>query len=128
MKKRKFKIEYQLKTASVHILWNSISTPLGLSEWFADGVTVNDNNEYTFTWDHNDQTAFFVESKQNDFIRFRWEEDEGKDYFFEMKIEKLQVTGELALIVTDFTTPDDKEDLILLWNKSIEVLRRKTGI
>lgn len=127
MKKKKFNIEYQLKNASVHVLWNSISTPLGLSEWFADGVTVNDN-EYTFDWDQNDQTAFFIESKQNDFIRFRWEEDEGTDYFFEMKIEKLPLTGELALVVTDFATSDEKEDLILLWDKAVEVLRRKTGI
>jgi len=46
MKRTEFKIEYQLKTASLNVLWNSISTPLGLSEWFADGVTVNDSEFY----------------------------------------------------------------------------------
>jgi len=127
MKKKKFSIEYQLRTASVNVLWNSISTPLGLSEWFADGVTVNDT-EYTFTWEQNDQTAFFIQSKPNDFIQFRWEEDLDTDYYFELKIVMLQVTGELALLITDFAEPGDKEDLILLWNKQIEVLRRKTGI
>lgn len=127
MKKKKFSIEYQLRTASVNVLWNSISTPLGLSEWFADGVTVNDT-EYTFTWEQNDQTAFFIQSKQNDFIQFQWEEDLDTDYYFELKIVMLQVTGELALLITDFAEPGDKEDLILLWNKQIEVLRRKTGI
>ena len=127
MKKKKFSIEYQLRTASVNVLWNSISTPLGLSEWFADGVTVN-GTEYTFTWEQNDQTAFFIQSKTNDFIQFRWEEDLDTDYYFELKIVMLQVTGELALLITDFAEPNDKDDLILLWNKQIEVLRRKTGI
>ena len=40
----------------------------------------------------------------------------------------MQVTGNLALVITDFAVTDEKDDLILLWNKQIEVLRRKTGI
>lgn len=127
MKRTKFKIEYQLKTASVNILWNSISTPLGLTEWFADGVTVN-GNEYTFSWDQNDQTAYLTHIKPNVSVRFQWEEDKDSDFYFELMITVLEVTGELALIVTDFAEAGDKDDLIMLWNKQIEVLRRKTGI
>lgn len=127
MKKTEFKIEYQLKTASINILWNSISTPLGLAEWFADGVTVNDT-EYTFCWEKNEQTAFLIQTKQNVFVRFQWEEDLNTAYYFQLKIRSLEVTGELALIITDFAEAGDKDDLILLWNKQIEVLRRKTGI
>lgn len=37
--KKKIKIEYPLKPASGHILWNAISTPAGLQRWFADNVT-----------------------------------------------------------------------------------------
>lgn len=128
MKKSKFKIEYELKSASVNVLWNSISTPLGLAEWFADGVTVNEETEYTFSWEQNEQTAHVIGAKTNESIRFQWEEDEGTDYYFELKIAVLEVTGELALIIYDFAEQGDKEDLILLWNKQIEVLRRKSGI
>ncbi len=127
MKKTKFEIEYQLKSASLNVLWNSISNPLGLAEWFADGVTVK-GNEFTFSWDENDQTAFLIQTKQNVSARFQWEEDLETDYYFELKIVVLQVTGELALMVTDFAEPKEINDLILLWNKQIEVLRRKTGI
>jgi hypothetical protein len=127
MKRVKFSLEYPLKSASLNVLWNSISTPLGLAEWFAEGVTVK-SNEYTFTWDEHDQTAFLIQSKQNSFIRFQWEEDVDSDFYFELKIVALEVTGDLALIVTDFAEPKEKEDLKLLWNKQIEVLRRKTGI
>ena len=127
MKRTEFKIEYQLKTASLNVLWNSISTPLGLSEWFADGVTVNDS-EFTFCWEKNEQTAFLVQTKPNVSVRFQWEEDLNTEFYFELKIVVLEVTGELALIITDFAEENEKEDLTLLWNKQIEVLRRKTGI
>ena len=127
MKKTKFNIEYQLKTASINVLWNSIGTPLGLSEWFADGVTVKEN-EYIFSWDKNEQTAFLIQLKHNVSISFQWEEDLDSDYYFELKIDVLEVTGDLALVITDFAEPDETEDLILLWNKQIEALRRKTGI
>ena len=121
MKRSEIKIEYQLKTASVNILWNSISSPLGLAEWFADGVTVKDT-EFTFSWEQNEQTAFLIQTKPNVSVRFQWEEDLNTEFYFELRIDVLEVTGELALIITDFADRNDKEDLILLWNKQIEVL------
>ena len=127
MKKTKFNIEYQLRSASINILWNSISKPMGLAEWFADGVTVNDT-EYTFSWDGNEQTAYLIHTKPNSSVRFQWEEDLDTDNYFELKITSLEVTGNLALVITDFAEPNEKDDLIMLWDKQIEVLRRKTGI
>ena len=127
MKKVKFNIEYQLRSASINILWNSISKPLGLAEWFADGVTVN-GNEYTFSWEGNEQTAFLIQTKTNNFVRFQWEEDIDTDIYFELKIARMEVSGNLALVVSDFAEANEKDDLIMLWNKQIEVLRRKSGI
>ena len=127
MKRTKFEIEYQLKTTSINILWNSIGNPLGLAEWFADVVTVKEN-EFIFTWDKNDQIANLIDIKQNVSIRFQWEEDIDTEYYFELKIVNLDITGDLALIITDFAEPNDKDDLILLWDKQIETLRRKSGI
>ncbi len=127
MKKVKFNIEYQLKSASLNVLWNSIGTPLGLAEWFSDGVTVDDN-EYTFSWDINTQTAYLIQSKPNTSIRFQWKEDKDSNYFFELEIAVQEITGDLTLVITDFAEPNEKEDLVLLWNKQIEELRRKTGI
>ena len=127
MKKTKFNIEYQLRSASINILWNSISKPLGLAEWFADGVTVNDN-EFIFSWDGNEQMAILLQKKTNSSVRFQWEEDINTESYFELKIASMEVTGNLALVVTDFAEPDEKDDLIMLWNKQIETLRLKTGI
>ena len=127
MKKTKFNIEYQLRSASINILWNSISKPLGLAEWFADGVTVNDN-EFTFSWGGNEQMAILLQTKTNSSIRFQWEEDINTESYFELKIASMEVTGNLALVITDFAEPNEKDDLIMLWNKQIETLRLKTGI
>lgn len=127
MKKEIIHIEYPLNNASIPALWTSIGTPLGLSEWFADGVTV-EGTEYTFIWDKSEQTAKLIQSKTNNYIRFQWIEDEGTDAYFEMKITKESITNELTLTVSDFVYKDEREDTILLWNKQINELKRKTGI
>jgi hypothetical protein len=127
MSKKNLCIEYLLKNASIPVLWTSIGTPLGLSEWFADGVTV-EGEEYTFVWDGHEQTARLLEKKVNSYIRFQWLEDEGTDAHFEIRIVKESITGQLSLLVVDYVPEDEREDLILLWNKQVEVLKRKTGI
>ena len=47
MKKEKFHIEYIFDKVSRRSLWNHLTTPPGLSAWFADDVTINDNT-YVF--------------------------------------------------------------------------------
>ena len=127
MKKKKINIEYPLNNASLSVLWNSIGTPLGLSEWFADGVTVQ-GDEYTFCWEQHEQTAILLHSRPNSYIRFQWEEDVDTDAYFEIKIEVTELSSDLTLVITDFAEPAEKEDVILLWNKQIDGLCRKTGI
>mgnify|MGYP003618950113 CR=1 FL=1 len=50
MSKIGFSIEYPCKCASVSVLWNSIGTAPGLSEWFADDVSASGEN-YCFVWE-----------------------------------------------------------------------------
>lgn len=127
MQKIKFNIEFPLKNASLVVLWNSIGTPLGLSEWFADGVTVSEN-EYIFSWEKHEQTAILLHKKQNSYIRFCWSEDEGSEYYFEISINIVELTGDSTIVITDFAELNEVEDAKLLWNQQIEVLKRKSGI
>lgn len=127
MEKELYTIEYQLNNASLHILWSMVGTALGLSEWFASGVTV-EGDSYTFNWDESEQTAFLRQKKLNSFIRFQWEEDQDTDYYFELKISSVSITRDLTLTVTDFAEVDEIEDSIRLWNNQIEELCRRTGI
>lgn len=120
-------IEYPLKSTSLPVLWNSVGTPYGLAEWFADGVTVEDN-QYTFVWEKHEQLAVLQEIKPLNYIRFQWEEDQDTDAYFEIKILTVELTGDLILAITDFAEPDEIEDMKLLWNHQVDALRRKTGL
>ena len=127
MKKEKFTIEYPLYNSSETYLWKMIGEPLGLALWFSDGVTV-DRNEYTFSWDDHSQTAFLLEIKEGKYIRFQWEEDKDTEAYFQLEIVIQDLSGHIGLLITDFASSREKGDSILLWNKQIDDLRRKSGM
>ena len=123
--KIKFQIEFPIRS-SLRILFNQISTPSGLSEWFADNVNLNGKN-YTFFWDGDEQEAELLSKKNNQLIKFRWT-DEPKDTFFELKIVIDDITQDISLIITDFAEDEvDEEEAKLLWDKQIEKLRQSIG-
>ena len=120
-----FQIEFPIRS-SLRILYNQISTPSGLSEWFADNVNLNGKN-YTFFWDGDEQEAELLSKKNNQSIKFRWT-DEPKDTYFELKIVIDDITQDISLIITDFSEDEeDEEEAKLLWNKQIEKLRQSIG-
>ena len=127
MKKEKLELEYHLNSASINIVWNTIGTPHGLSEWFANNVQTS-GEEYVFTWKHHKQTAYLLHIKPPEYIRFRWEDDDQTDYYFELRIVKHELGGDLSLLVTEFIDPADRADEILLWDKHVVDLRRKLGV
>jgi uncharacterized protein YndB with AHSA1/START domain len=123
--KNKFELEFPIRS-SLRILFNQISTPSGLSEWFADNVNLSDKN-YTFFWDGDEQEAELLSKKNNQSIKFRWL-DEPSDTFFELKIIVDDITQDISLIVTDFAEDEeDEEEAKLLWEKQIEKLRQSIG-
>ena len=60
-------------------------------------------------------------------MRFRWEEDEGTKYFFELSIIIDEITDDLSLNITDFCEPGDEEENRLYWENLIENLQIKLG-
>ncbi len=123
--KEKFELEFIIKT-SPSILYNRLSTPSGLSEWFADDVNVK-GDKYTFIWDGSEQDANLISKKDNKHIRLHWLDDEEEDTYFEFSINVDELTGETALIITDFADDDDKEDSIELWNQQVDQLKQGLG-
>ena len=51
-----------------------------------------------------------------------------KDKYFQFEIVTLDLSNHVGLVITDFTTADDKEDAILLWNSQVETLCRIGGM
>ena len=110
--RRKIELEY-IFSSSVKVLFSRLSTPAGLSEWFADDV-FQKGNQFIFIWNGSEQPATLVELKSNAVVRFRWDDAEEEDEYF-------------ALIITDFADEDEVNDTIELWNKQMDILHRNLG-
>ena len=125
--KIKFELEFIIKTSS-KVLYNMISTPSGLSEWFTDDVNIRDD-VYTFLWDGSEESAILLTKKNNEYIKFRWvhDEEEGLKNFFEMRIQIDPLTKEVALIVTDFAEEDEMEESKMLWDNQVSELMHVLG-
>ena len=125
--KTKFDIEYPI-TASPQLLYQYISTPSGLSEWFADNV--NSRGEFfTFIWGDSEEKAKLVTTKTDEKVKFRWlEEDEAEtDYFFELRIVLDELTKDVTLMVTDFAEDNEIKDQTQLWDNQIADLKKVLG-
>lgn len=117
--KKKFNLEYALRS-SPRILYSFISEPNGLSQWFADDVTIRDQ-VYTFTWDGEMQKAKLLSSKENKLVKFKFLDDDPHCYF-EMEIIQDELTNDVALAITDFATEETKEERVQIWDNSINYL------
>jgi uncharacterized protein YndB with AHSA1/START domain len=125
--KTKYELEYMLNT-SPSILYNRLSTPEGLSEWFAEDVNLK-KGKFTFIWEGMEQAASVLQKKANKMIRFRWDDDDDEDEsFFEFRIRMDELTGDVALLITDFAEEGEKDDAVDLWDTQISELRHAIGL
>ena len=125
--KTQFELEFVIQ-ASPQLLYQYLFSPSGLSEWFADNVNSR-TDKYQFFWDDSEEEALLIKKKPNEFVRFRWlnDEDDQDDYFFEMRIQVDEITKDVSLIITDFCDEDEEEDAKLLWDSQISDLKQVLG-
>jgi len=118
-------LEFSINTIP-KILYYRLSNPSGLEEWFANKVIVKDG-VFTFKWDKSEQQAKLLEKKADEYIRFKWLDSEEGTYF-EFRIHKQELTGDVALQIIDFTEPDEKESTIEMWSEQVEELKHTLGV
>ena len=123
-KKTMYSIEFPIR-CSPTILYEFLSTPVGLQEWFADKVDQRDQT-FTFNWNGSTDTAEILEHLENEFIRYRWSYYP-KDEFFEFSIEQSPVTNETILRITDFADKNELKDQERLWNSQVSDLKHRIG-
>jgi len=121
---KKYVLEY-IFVASPKRLFEYLSTEQGLSEWYADNVTFKDNIFY-FSWDDSVQRATVVSKKENEYICFKWMEEENDNYF-EFRISSESISNEITLIITDFALENDIKYAEMAWNFAIKKLLRGIG-
>ena len=125
MDKVRIDLEYIIKTSPT-ILFNCLSTPSGLSEWFADDVNIK-NDRYTFFWDGSEETAILKNVRKSESVKFQWEDDEDEDCFFEMTIRIDDLTKDVALLVTDFAEEGEEDEIQLMWDNNVDNLKKAIG-
>lgn len=122
--KIKFEIEFVIQS-SPQLLYTYLSTPSGLSEWFADDV--NSRGEmFSFIWEGSEEEAKLLKRKSDDFVKFAWEENDD-DTFFELKIIVDEITKDVSLFITDFAEEDEVEEAKMLWTNQVSSLKQVLG-
>lgn len=124
MDRVKLEMEFVVRS-SPNILFNYISTPSGLVEWFADDVNIKGKN-YTFIWDGDENVAELLKRTRGKLVRFKWDGSADEEYF-QMEIQKDELTNDIALIVTDWADKDEAEEIQLLWESQVQDLRNALG-
>lgn|SRR5699024_3326127 len=125
MEKIKYRLEIPIQS-SPSLLFQYISTPSGLTEWFADNV--NSRGElYTFMWADSEEEAKLLSSRPDERVKFKWLEDEEEPYYFELRIQVDEVTNDVSIIITDFAEKDEVEESKMLWENMIANLKQTLG-
>ena len=102
--KTKFEIEFVIQS-SPQLLYQYLSTPSGLSEWFADNV--NSRGElFRFIWDGTEEEAKLLKRKSEEFVRF---------------------TKDVSLFIIDFAEEDEVDEAKMLWENQVTDLKQVLG-
>ena len=125
--KIKYELEFEVNS-STSVLYNMISTPSGLSEWFSDDVNIKDDI-FTFFWNGTEEEAKLISKRKGESVKFQWVDDIEDDLktYFEMSIKVDDLTKDVALMITDFAEKSEMEESKRLWENQISDLKMVIG-
>ena len=123
--KERVVMEFYLRSTPT-ALYELISNPSGFSEWYCDDVDVR-GDQYTFIWDQEREVTTLISRKLGEVIRFRRNDDEDPEAFFEFRVRIDDMTNETALVVTDHAWPNEVDKTRNLWASQIHSLQRVLG-
>jgi len=122
--KVKIDLEFPIH-ASPSFLFQYLSTPDSLGEWFADNVNSR-GKEFIFIWDDSEEVAVKIGQKQDVFVKYKWEEDDD-DTYFEFRIQVDAITKDVSLLVVDFADEDEVEESKMFWENQVAELKHVIG-
>jgi uncharacterized protein YndB with AHSA1/START domain len=125
--KVRYEIEFPINS-SPQLLYQYISTPSGLQEWFAD--IVNSRGEFfTFEWDDTEENARLASKKSGEKVKFKWIDEDKKDteYYFELRILEDEITKDVSLMVVDFAIEEELDESKQLWENQVSDLKHVIG-
>ena len=117
--------------ASKAMLYPYLNSASGLSQWFADDVTINEDKVYNFIWDGEDHKAKMVSHRTNHYVKFEFlpetDEDEEDPAHFEIRPELNELTQSVYIKVIDYSDMEDVDELTDLWQGLIDNLKETVG-
>jgi uncharacterized protein YndB with AHSA1/START domain len=122
----KIELEFVIKSSPT-ILYQYISTPSGLVEWFCDDVNIKGSKRYIFIWDGEENEAELVKKVNGKYIKFKLNNNDPDEYF-QFEVTKDELTGDIGLLVTDFVDADEEEEMRLLWESQVSDLKHALGL
>ena len=130
MSKNLFTADFEIN-ASKKMLYPYLNTASGLSQWFAEDVTVNEDKVYNFIWDDEDHKARMTAYRTNHYVKFQFLPEDGDDEedpaFFELRLEMNELTQSVFIKITDYSLMDDQDELMDLWESMIDALKETVG-
>lgn len=124
-KKQLYTLEYPVR-CSPSILYEFLSTPAGLGEWFADKVDESKEHVFSFSWNDTIEKAQLLDKQDDKFVRYHWTHTPKEEYF-EFQIERSEVTNQTILIIKDFAEKKEIADQSQLWEYQIKELFHRIG-
>lgn len=121
--KTRIQLEYIIN-CSPKVLFNRLSSASGLAEWFAEDVKVK-GKIFTFIWEGSELVAEMTLHKENRLVRYTWKDD--PELYFEFRITRDELTGDVSLIIVDFTDPEEVDEIKDLWDTQIADLKHVVG-
>jgi hypothetical protein len=64
--------------------------------------------------------------KENRMVRYTWI-DEEEEIYFEFKITRDELTGDVSLLITDFADPGEEDETTGLWDTQVADLKHVLG-
>ncbi len=123
MSKTTLELEYEFR-ASPNILYDFLTNPSNLAQWFADHCDVN-GDRYSFFWNGYEEVAIAEDYEEGEFMRWVWEDE--PDKVIEFRLGKAEISNATILSISDQVDEDEMEDQRLLWDSQINTLRTKVG-
>ena len=126
MTKTKFSSEFEIK-ASAKVIFPYLSTPGGLSQWFADDVSFTPKKNLIMQIDGEEMFGKIASIKNNSSVKIEFLDDDQQEEddasFVEMKLETNDLTGALYFIATDYSDfIESNEEHYELWEGLVDAL------
>ena len=130
MGKYQYTEEFEIR-ASGKILFPYLTTPAGLSQWFADDVTIDSEKTFNFIWEDAPHYARMTVQRPNKLVKFEFfsatHAQEADPPFIEFRLDANDMTQSSFLKVIDYSETESDEDLRSLWQNLVSNLRGVVG-